>query len=94
MKNFDQFEISAEEMNNLEGGTWGCFTSFSYCAPKTSSYCAPKTSNYCGPKTSSTCAPKTSNYCPAPTTNNCQPKPSSCKPPVANLPIPATASAH
>lgn len=87
MNNFDQFELSADEMNNLEGGTWGCYNFFSYCAPKTTYYCAPKPTTYC--------APKTTNYCSTPTTNTCQPKTTSCTPPTASLPsVPGTATAY
>lgn len=46
MKNLDQFEISENEMNNIDGGTFclGFNFSYSYCAPKTTTYyCAPKT---------------------------------------------------
>lgn len=45
MKNFDQFELTTTEMNNVEGGTFGllgllggCYTAPT-CAPKPS--CAP-----------------------------------------------------
>ncbi len=68
MKTFDQFEVTLNEMNSAEGGTF-CFGfnfsfSYSYCIPKITSY-IPKTTCYtptCPPPPTTcttTCTPPT-----------------------------------
>lgn len=75
MKNFDQFEISTNEMNSIDGGTFyfGFNLSFNFCAPKPV-YCAPKPT-YCAPKPPVTCPPPT---------NSCTPPKTSCLPSVVS----------
>lgn len=74
MKNFDQFEISSNELNNIEGGTFcygGTRLTINWYALK-QAYLAVKPT--CYTPTPTYCAPKPST--PTPTT-----------PPVAVLPI-------
>lgn len=83
MKNFDQFEISATEMNNIDGGTF-CFgfnLSFSFYLPKTN-YCAPKPTTYTPPKT----------VCPPPPTTSCTPPKTCTPPPTSCLPVRGTST--
>lgn len=69
MKTFEQFEITQNEMNNIEGGTFffgfGFSFNFNYCAPKIISYIPKPTS----------CIPT----CPPPP-KTCTPPPTGCLP--------------
>lgn len=72
MKTFEQFEISPNEMNSIEGGTffWGFSFSYNFCAPKIVN-CIPKTT--CVP----TCPPPPTTCTPPKT---CTPPPTGCLP--------------
>lgn len=68
MTNFDQFEISVNEANNVEGGTFGLLGLFGNCLPQPTCTPAPKPC-YTAPKP--TCPP--APVCPTPVAPICKP---------------------